>query len=191
MTAISFLTTALATFFGAVVAFGFALWKSAYDRRADFRRQQLSEFYSPLAGQACRIRALLGMSQRVREAAAKGWVDALAPYGASVPERIESDSQRFSRVWDYENNQLDEDLLPAYRRILDLFTEKYWLALPATRHFYESYYAFVEHWNRVKKDSLPVEVRLHVPQHVSQLTEFFDHLEATLQHLQDRQNRMW
>lgn len=180
----SFLITAAATFVGAFLGFVFALWKSSADRRADFRKLQLSEFYSPMAGQARRIRALLSMSTQIREGTKKAWKDALAPYQGQYPERIEEDSNRFRKVWDYENSQLDDELLPAYRAILDLFTSKYWLAEPTTRRFYETYYSFVEHWNRVKRDALPVEVKRYVPQDVAQLNAFFDNLEDTLQNLQ-------
>jgi len=73
----------------------------------------------------------------------------------------------------------------ALRRILDLFDSKYWLAEPGTRAFYQSYYDFVEYWNRVKHGALPVEVRKYVPQDEDGFAKFLDHLESTLQALQN------
>lgn len=182
---VSFLNTVVATFLGASAAFGFAMWKASADRRAEFRRQQLTEFYSPIAGYARRVRALLAMSQKVLAAKEYGWRDVLAPYQGSYTEKIEDDSQRFSKITDYESAQLDEELLPAYRAILEVFTAKYALATPATRNFYDAYYAFVNHWERVKREALPIEVREHIPHDAKLLHSFLEHLESALQTLQD------
>ena len=115
----------------------------------------------------------------------KGWQDARHEYGGTHTGGGDEDSQRFSKGVDYENGQVDAEYLPALRRILDLFDSKYWLAEPGTRAFYQSYYDFVEYWNRVKHGALPVEVRKYVPQDEDGFAKFLDHLESTLQALQN------
>ena len=128
-----FVSTIVATFIGASAAFVFAMRKASADRRADFRRQQLMEFYSPIAGHARRVRALLAMSKRVLEAKEEGWRDVLAPYDGKFTDRLGDDSKRFRKIIDYENDQTDAELLPAYRQILELFTAKYALNVTASR----------------------------------------------------------
>jgi len=182
---ISFLTTILATFLGATAAFMFGLRKASADRRAEFRRQQLTEFYSPIAGHAKRARALLAMSMKVWNAKDKGWRDVLAPYLGNYTKKLDEDHRRFAKIAEYENAQLDEELLPIYRLILDVFTSKYSYALRSTRQYYEGYYAFVNQWDRVKREALPTEVREHLPHNAKVLHEFFDHIENMLQTLQD------
>src|SRR5205085_640449 len=95
---VSFLSTIAATFLGATAAFVFAVRKSSADRRADFRRQQLIEFYSPIAGHARRLRALFAMSRKVWEASEKGWQDVLAPYRGSYADKLDGDRERFARI---------------------------------------------------------------------------------------------
>jgi len=182
---VAFFITVAATFIGASAAFVFALWKSYADRRADFRRQQLAEFYSPIAGYARRIHALLAMSQRVLGATENAWSEALRSHGGKYTKDLEPDKQRFAKIYDYENAQVDAELLPSYRAILARFTEKYWLAEPETRGFYENYYAFVDHWNRVKNESLPIEVRHQIPHDAEAVRAFFTNVETTLQRLQE------
>ena len=182
---LSFLTTILATFLGATAAFVFALRKASADRRAEFRRQQLTEFYSPIAGYAKRVRALLAMSKRVWEAKEKGWRDVLEPYHGRYTDKLDEHSERFAKIVEYENAQVDDELLPAYRAILEVFTSKYSFALPSTREYYEGYYAFVNHWERVKREALPTEVRQHLPHEAELLHAFFEHVENTLQKLQN------
>jgi hypothetical protein len=77
----------------------------------------------------------------VRDATQKGWEDTLAPYGGNFTDGIDEDTRRFNKICEYENSQLDTELLPAYRFILERFETKYWLSEPRTREFYERYYS--------------------------------------------------
>ena len=64
----------------------------------------------------------------------------------------------FKRIIEYDNEQLRAELLPKYREMLTLFTERYHLAATDTRAFYQSFLEFVEIWNRWLAESLPAEV---------------------------------
>jgi hypothetical protein len=65
---------------------------------------------------------------------------------------------QFDSIVTYSNKQVVDDLLPSYRRMLDLFREKLWLVERATRIHYPTLAEFVEVWNRRVAGSLPASV---------------------------------
>ena len=76
----------------------------------------------------------------------------------SLDELTREQEAKFTKIIDWDNTKLQEELLPAYRQMLDLFRENYWLAKPETRDHYPTLVEFVEVWNRWLDDALPREV---------------------------------
>jgi hypothetical protein len=69
--------------------------------------------------------------------------------------------------------------------MLAVFTEKYHLAGPDTRAFYEGFLEFVETWNRWLAGSLPGEVVEKLGHDEERVKPFYEHLESKMQQLQN------
>jgi hypothetical protein len=90
----------------------------------------------------------------------------------------------YKSIIEYDNKQLREELMPLYRKMLDLFTEKYWLADEATRIFYQDFFEFVEIWERYLAESLPGEVLAKLDHSEENVLQFYEHIENKLSTLQ-------
>jgi hypothetical protein len=150
---------------GSAMGFLVALKISRAQRIADFRQRQLSDFYSPMAGWVRRARAFDTFDQRI-------W-----------KEYAEADAERFRKRVEYANEQQKKEILPLYRKMLDHFTNNYWLAEDETRAFYQDFLEFVEIWDMTDKEVLPQELRERFRPDMSRVTAFFDHLEAMIRTL--------
>lgn len=91
----------------------------------------------------------------------------------------------YDKIIEYDNNQLREELMPLYRKMLDLFTEKYWLADEDTRAFYDDFLEFVEIWERFLVGALPGEVIKKLGHGEEDLVPFYEHVERKLSALQE------
>ena len=85
----------------------------------------------------------------------------------------------FKRIIEYDNDKLNEALLPAYRKMLELFRESYWLAEQETRAYYDGLVEFVEVWNRWTDKALPAEVLKRLEHSEDNLAPFYEHIERT------------
>jgi hypothetical protein len=81
--------------------------------------------------------------------------------------------------------QFHEELMPKYREMLTLFTNKYHLADADTRAFYSPFLEFVEIWNMWLAESLEPDVPGKLGHAEENVKPFYAHLEATMQALQD------
>src|ERR1039458_4535188 len=64
----------------------------------------------------------------------------------------------FAKITDYDNRQLAEEIIPAYRKMLELFALKMHLAEFSTIQHFQALLDFVEIGSRSLDQSLPVEV---------------------------------
>ncbi len=175
----------LSALVGAVVVYYFGIRHLVIQRRAAFRERQLGEFYAPMAGIRKQIRAKSELRLKISDAADAAWQDICKSYG---DRPMFDDEQRFApfkKIIDYENEQLKAELIPKYREMLTLFTDRYHLAAPDTRAFYQEFLEFVEIWNRWLADSLPREVLEKLGHTENKVKPFYDHLESKMQQLQD------
>jgi hypothetical protein len=155
---------------GGWVAYWFSLRKLAVERKSEFIKRQLSELYSPLAATQKRIRGKSELRLRIfRE------LDKMD----EGPPRFEAKQTAIN----YANKQLAEELIPLYQTVLDVFTEKYWLAEADTRSFYPRFLEYVEFWN---KPSIPPEVGEAIGHDEGLLEPFYHHVETKLTDLQNQ-----
>lgn len=91
----------------------------------------------------------------------------------------------FNKIIEYENDQLKTEIVPMYRQMLALFTEKYHLAAPETRAFYQEFLEFVELWNRWLAESLPGAVMEKLDHREGKVQPFYEQLEFRMQQLQN------
>lgn len=150
-------------------------------RKLAFLDKQLSTFYSPMLGLRNEIKAHGAFRMRIQNEADAAWRQLCAEtenLGIEARQRISSQrGPEFSRITEYDNTKLHEELLPAYRKMVELFRGCYWLAEPETRTHYADLLAFVEIWNRWIDKALPREVlkRLELGEDI--LTPFYEQIE--------------
>jgi hypothetical protein len=150
------------------------------ERRNARIREQLHDFYSPLLGIREEIRAKSELRTKLHSAANAAWQKQVAIHNRSVPEDIEA---QFNKVIDYSNEQLEKDLVPLYRKMLDLYLSNKWLAEESTRGFTYELVEFVEIWNRYFAESLPRQVLNEIEHTEAKLQPFYSDLQDNFNRL--------
>jgi hypothetical protein len=137
-----------------------------------------------MAGWVRRSRAHNTFNERVWGEYHEAWSALVSQYGNKIPETVNEDSARFQKRIEYANKQHQDEILPLYRRMLEHFTNNYWLAERETRIFYQDFLEFVEIWDMAEKDVLAFELRERIRPDMLRVTAFFDHLEEMISRLQ-------
>ena len=175
---------------GGLVVYIFGIRKLSIELRSTFIQKQMSEFYSPIAGYRKRIRAKSEVRGKVSTAANEAWQELCAPYSEAKEPMLNHEElyAPYGKIIEYDNNQLREELMPLYRKILDLFTDKYWLADEDTRAYYQDFLEFVEIWERYLAEALPGDVIRKLGHSEDNVLPFYDHVEKRLSALQEEIN---
>lgn len=171
---------------GGLIVYVFGIRKLSIEVRNAFIQKQMSEFYSPIAGYRKRIRAKSEVRGKVSTAANEAWKELCAHYSEAKQPMLNQEElyAPFGKIIEYDNRQLREELMPLYRKILDLFTEKYWLADEDTRAYYQDFLEFVEIWERYLAEALPGEVIRKLEHSEENVLPFYEHVEQRLSALQ-------
>lgn len=189
------LLQALSALVGASIVYIFGIRKLSIQLRNTFIEKQLSEFYSPIAGCRKRIRAKSELREKIAGAASTSWQELCARYSEAQQIMLDHDEQfaPYKSIIEYDNQQLRDELIPLYRKMLDVFTEKYWLADEETRAFYQDFLEFVEIWERFLAESLPGDVISKLGHTEANLHPFYEHVEQKLSALQReiKDQRFW
>jgi len=172
----------LSALIGGLVVYVFGIRKFSLETRSAFIQKQLSEFYSPIAGYQKRIRAKSEVRVKISGAAEEAWGELCTPYTESGQPMLNHEELfvPYRKIIDYDNNQLREELMPLYRKMLDVFTEKYWLADKDTRAYYQDFLEFIEIWERFLSEALPGKVVEKLDHSEGKLKSFYEHIESKL-----------
>jgi len=149
-------------------------------KRLAFVERQLTDFYSPMLGIREEIAALSLLRMRIHEEADKAWRELgerqrIRGMAGPDPEWTNREDE-FDRIIQFDKEKLTKELLPAYRKMADLFRNNYWLAEKETRDFYPAVLGFVEIWERWIANALPVEVWRRLDHSESNLRGFYEHI---------------
>jgi len=180
----------LSALVGGLVVYVFGIRKLSIELRNAFIQKQMSEFYSPIAGCRKRIRAKSEVRGKVSTAANGAWTELCERHSATQQPMLNHEElyAPYGKIIEYDNNQLREELMPLYRKILDLFTEKYWLADEDTRGYYQEFLEFVEIWERYLAEALPGDVIRKLGHTEENVLPFYEHVERKLSALQEEIN---
>lgn len=149
-------------------------------RRLEFVGKQLSELYSPMLGLRSEIAAHSSLRVKLQDAANSAWLDLCAGV-APGPEAQQLTATRFPQfeaLIEYDNDKLRRTLMPAYRKMLEVFRDKLWLCEPGTHSHYLQLVEFVDVWERCLSDSLPAEVLLRLHHTEANLQPLYDDLQT-------------
>lgn len=153
-------------------------------RKLDFYEKQLRELYSPLIGIRNEIRTL-GEFRVSRLEASRKWSDYTCEQGKQISDPIqqqkffEKRSEKIKGPIEYENQQMEKVLLPAYRRMKDVFKENLWLANPDIINYLSTLTKFIETWDRFLSESHPMEVLEEIKVDEEELNAFYKSIETT------------
>ena len=149
-------------------------------RQLAFMERQLKDFYSKMLGLRNEIRMRGELRVRIHEAADTEWKELVAASRDRGIEAMRAVSElrgpEFKKLIDYDNRQLQVELLPAYREMAKLFREIYWLADSDTQSHYEYLMEFVDVWDRWLDKAIPGEVVERLGHSEEKLKPFYEHL---------------
>lgn len=165
---------------GAVLTAWLTSRRDQAQRRLEFIGKQLSELYSPMLGLQSEIAAHSSLRVKLQDAANAAWQDlcaAVAP-GPEAQQLTTTRFPQFKALIEYDNDKLRGTLIPAYRKMLEVFRDKLWLCEPETHSHYPQVVEFVDVWERYLSDSLPAEVMKRLDHTEAKLKPFYDDLRT-------------
>jgi len=166
---------------GVVIGAWLSSRREVKQRKLAFLEKQLSTFYSPMLGLRNEVSSHGAFRLRVQNEADAAWRQLCTEIGnldVEARQRILNErAPEFTRIIEYDNTKLYEELLPAYRKMVELFRDCYWLAESETRVYYPELLEFVEVWNRWNDKALPPEVLKRLEHGEDNLAPFYAHIE--------------
>ena len=167
--------------------------REARERQFAFIERQLRDFYSSLLGIHSEIRMRSELRVRVHDAADTAWRRLCAEKRQigvdSLQKLTEERGKEFTEIIEYDNRQLKEELIPAYRKMVNLFRENLCLAEPETKEYFRPLLEFVELWERWLAKTLPPEVIQALEHDEESLHPFYDHLQKKHDELREQLKR--
>jgi hypothetical protein len=148
-------------------------------KRVDFVERQLREFYSPIIGFRKEIQAKSALRLRISNAANEAWQEFCATKSHPFEDH-DKEFEPYRKTIEYDNAQLENELMPLYEKMLKTFSENYWLADPETAKWYPKLCDFVELWRRWLLRNIPSDVIKKIDASENQLLPFYDELENRL-----------
>ena len=164
--------------------------RESYQRRLAFVEKQLADFYAPMLGIRNEIHSRGDLRVRVHDAANVVWRELCEQARASGEEAsrdlIENRRTEFRKLIEYDNKQLTEESIPAYKRMATIFREKLWLAEPETVAYYQQLIDFIEIWDRWLDKSIGPEILEKLNNEEEALYPFYQDLEDTTRRLREK-----
>ncbi len=160
------------------------------DKKLDFYEKQLREFYSPLVGIREEIR-VLGEFRLEGEQASFKWWEKICSYGKDLnPDKsqpyYEQEGKYISTQIKYENMQLNDKIIPGYRKMVQIFLNNYWLAEEETKKYLPVLIKFVETWERYLSGMHPMEVIQQIQVKEEALMPFYAQINETHKKLREK-----
>lgn len=172
--------SALAGLLGVIIGAWLSGKRERERRRHSFIERQLREFYSPLLSIRNEIRMRSELRERIRSVANAEWQEMCRKkeeIGVEALQKLTKErGKQFDDIIEYDNKQLKEELIPAYRQMVCVFRDNFWLAEAETKTYFEKLIEFVEIWDRWLEKSLPGEVLDALDHNEKSLFPFYDHL---------------
>lgn len=185
------LTSAIVGLASALLGISITLWfnfaRDRKQRRYDLLRLQIEKFYSPMLGIRQEIAMLSTLRVRITSSADREWqelcrrcddIDEIRGR-QECHERLQKERwPEFEAIVEHDNKQFERYMMPAYRKMVEIFRDNMWLADNETRDYFGLLIEFVEIWERYLARALPYEVLTDISHSESRLQEFYSHLQA-------------
>lgn len=177
-----YITPILSGLIGVFVGAWLSRRQSQEQRKLDFYEKQLREFYSPLVGVRKEIQILSEFRLAGAEASQEWW-QKVCERGKHIKDKDKSvkfydeEGEKITTQIEYENKQLVEKIIPAYRQMVNIFKNNYWLAEEQTKEYFPTLVKFVEVWERYLSRSHPMDVIKEINVSENELMPFYKDIE--------------
>jgi len=124
-----FLFTIVGALVGAYGVYKYGLKQSQIKARLEFIEKQIQEFYSPMVGLITDIIAKNELRIKISKASDVEWRKIMEDVTPVVYEHLKDNSEikKFSKIIEYDNEELIRHIIPSYKKMLVIFQEKIWL----------------------------------------------------------------
>jgi hypothetical protein len=150
-------------------------------RRSDFVTRQLSEFYGPLLSMSAEIRARGALRDKILQVSDQIKNDEMKNAWTSGHEAINTTAlANLNMLWIMskdEQEQFRQTIMPIYRRMLETFRDKIWLAEPETRGYLSDLIEVVEIFERILRQVIDPKVIEKLDQNT--IERFYTNVEET------------
>ena len=151
-------------------------------RKLEFCEKQLRELYSPLFALRKEIR-ILSEFRLAGEVAQDQWWQEVCQRSRRIKDDpshnkfIDKEREKITGQIEYNNKQLTEKIIPAYRQMVNIWKENYWLSEEDTKEYFPTLIKFVETWERHLSRTHAPEVLEEISVSEDKLMPFYDHIE--------------
>lgn len=155
--------------------------KSRYEKKLEFISKQITDFYSPMLGYIWRIEASNLLQEELSKLAGEAWKEIVA--NAPDKEDIDKEFEPFQKLIEYDNKITNEEVLPLFYKMHDIFTQNYWLAEDSTKPHYLKLSRYVDVWKRYQNNSIPRPVLWKMEKNENLLVPFKMEIKNKLDYL--------
>jgi hypothetical protein len=181
--------SAIAAVFGLLGVFVGA-WRTGVNQKRERQdvlvKEKLNELYGPLVAMREEIRVKSEVRTKVSSATNEYLQEQYVGIDdADAKRRIaHAGTMKLESILDYNNKQMEETILPLYRKMLERLSTHLWLAEASTiAHYYASFVEFIELWNRATTH--PGEIFTKLNSRESLLKPFYDDIFLQFTRLKD------
>jgi hypothetical protein len=172
----------LLTLAGGYLGYQYGIGQFRKQKKFEFVERQIREFYSPMIGCLKQIEAKSKLRYEISKASDPAWRKICAQHPHPFEDH-EKYFEPFKKSILYNNNQLRNELIPLYDKMVTIFSENYWLADAETRKWYSELCGFVELWHRWLDESIPAEVIQEMNHTEERLKPLYQNLDICLENL--------
>jgi hypothetical protein len=171
-----------------VVIGGWIATRNQTKERRHRRYEEQLRFYGELLSIRKIILAKSELRLRLSNLAHKAWQEEIRPASEQGPTPLRDElyarrSDEYDKLADYSDNQLRDELIPLYRKMLDYWTANMAQAEPSTQQHFATFVDFVEIWNRFLKQSLPAAVIREITHEEKKLYPLYEDIEQQVERL--------
>jgi hypothetical protein len=140
-------------------------------RDKDFITRQLAEFYGPLVSMRTEIRSRGELRVKIEKAQDSEYITGLPQAAKATDPMMVMMQDEFKIFTDVS--------MPLYRKMIETFRERMWLAESETRGYFPALIEFVDVWERHIRGTIPIDVITAIAHSEENLHPLYSHLEAT------------
>lgn len=167
------------TLAGGFLGHRYATHQTRTAKSIDFAERRVRELYSPMVGYIRKVHALSALRKEISDASNAAWWKICEQHPVPFLDH-EKYFEPFRATIEYDNNQMYAEILPAYDKMVEVFTQNYWLASTNVQEHYAELCGFVELWHRYKERSIPMETLQELAHTEARLHQLYSLLESEL-----------
>jgi hypothetical protein len=171
-----------------VVVGGWIATRNQGKERRHRRYEEQLRFYAELLSVRMVIRAKSELRLRLSNMAHAAWQEEIRPASEQGPTQLRDElyarrSEDYDKLADYSDNQLRDELIPLYHKMLDYWTANMAQAEPSTQQHFSTFVDFVEIWDRFLKKTLPAAVIRQIAHEEKKLYPLYEDIEKQVERL--------